>query len=233
MPSDLLTTPASDDVLAAELTGEMTRESPEHKVACAVAVLVVDALEVVEVEEREREGLPVLLGQVAQALELRLHPAPVGEPGQRVGVGELAEETHALQPVANASPELGPAERLGQVVVGAGCEHVLDSRRVGVRSEEEHGQPRPARVSTHDAAQLGPVHVRHVQIEYDEIRPGLLQRVPEAARVGECRDLVAVDGQQFGDRVQDRLVVVDGEDPELVAPATLGQGFGRVDQRQP
>ena len=59
------------------------RDRPQQRVAGGVAERVVDVLEVVDVDERDRSGR----AGGAAARELVAEPAPVGEPGELVVVG--------------------------------------------------------------------------------------------------------------------------------------------------
>ena len=66
----------------------------ERLVADQMAVAVVDRFERVEVEEDERERVPVALRPRALELDFPHEGASVQEPGQRVVVGE---EAHLLE----------------------------------------------------------------------------------------------------------------------------------------
>ena len=59
----------------------------QQPVAGLVAVLVVEGLEVVEVEQRQAQRAAVAAGTRELALEVLVPHAPVREPGQRVGAG--------------------------------------------------------------------------------------------------------------------------------------------------
>ena len=81
---ELLAAGAGDHVGVADDAHQQAGDAHEHLVAGVVAVLVVDALEVVEVEDGEAEGG---LG----AVELAREEAAVVQAGQPVAVGLLAE----------------------------------------------------------------------------------------------------------------------------------------------
>ena len=77
-----------DDIALAGVFLEHLGEALEGEVAEAVAARVVDLLEVVEVEDGEREGRVVALGGVQLALEHLAQRPPIRNTGQAVGVGQ-------------------------------------------------------------------------------------------------------------------------------------------------
>ena len=82
---ELVAAPASQLVAAASRLGEPARDLREHLVAGLVAERVVDHLEVVDVDARERQQATVADAERDLALELVPAVAAVGEPGQLVG----------------------------------------------------------------------------------------------------------------------------------------------------
>ena len=56
---------------------------------------VVDRLEAVEVDEQQRQGVRAAARVPDRGLDLLLEPAPVGQPGERVGVGQLLDAGQA------------------------------------------------------------------------------------------------------------------------------------------
>jgi hypothetical protein len=92
-----------------------------------VAVLVVHALEPVDVEQQRDQVLPAPLGDAPKGLELLLHPPSVGQPGQRVGVREPALLEH------------GVGEPLSQLHHDRG----RDRQRGDQHDHLDHGHPDP------------------------------------------------------------------------------------------
>ena len=79
----------------------------EHQVAGRVAVGVVDALEVVDVDHQHQRRLAGAGDAVDLAGQRQLELAPVGQAGQRVAARQLAQAVdHRLQP--GALPALAP-----------------------------------------------------------------------------------------------------------------------------
>ena len=107
------------EVAGAHRGGDPVGDRHQHRVAGRVAVLVVDRLEVVEVEEQHRRLAALAPQRLAEAAqELR----PVAEPGERVRVGlhleALLQLAHArdglLEPVVLEREPGVVGERLEQ-----------------------------------------------------------------------------------------------------------------------
>ena len=88
---DLLAAVARDEIRAARVARDHPRDRDQHVVAGRVTVAVIDALEVVEIEEHERDAAAIAL----HALELERE--------------RLAEQLGAIQP-GQAIPERAPLE---------------------------------------------------------------------------------------------------------------------------
>jgi hypothetical protein len=82
---------ARDDVRRAHARAQLLGDDLEDAVAERVAVLVVDLLEAVEVDEHQRQLAPVARGALDLGVERRLERASVGEAGERVGGGLRVE----------------------------------------------------------------------------------------------------------------------------------------------
>jgi hypothetical protein len=87
----LLATPARHHVAPAQLGLDPVREAPQHLVTARVTMFVVDALEVVQVDQRQRQRqLPARLAG-GFCRELVEHGAAVGQTGQIVTRRQLAD----------------------------------------------------------------------------------------------------------------------------------------------
>src|SRR5262249_34524430 len=85
---ELVAADTEGTVARAHELGEQRREARQHPVAGQVSMQVVDLLEVVDIEEDERERRQQLrAGRLGQLLQQR---APVRQPCQRVVFGEEA-----------------------------------------------------------------------------------------------------------------------------------------------
>src|SRR5262249_36766474 len=81
---ELVAAPAAREARAAQELARQCRRLPEDTIPLEVAVRVVDALELVEVEERQRQPVTVAGGPLELELELAPEGAVVEERGQRV-----------------------------------------------------------------------------------------------------------------------------------------------------
>ena len=88
---ELVTAETGDDVGVAQAEDESPRDRLEDVVAGLVAVRVVDALEVVDVDVQDRGAAVGPAGPLALPLELLLEPATVEQTGQRVVLGETGQ----------------------------------------------------------------------------------------------------------------------------------------------
>ena len=111
----------------------------QHGVAGLVAERVVDRLEVVEVEDRQRQQVAVAAGALDLAVQAGGEGAPVGEAGERVGVGQAVE--------LGARLGVGDGDRRE---LGEGGQAPLLGRAEGVRRATTRRSARPtgARAST-------------------------------------------------------------------------------------
>ena len=88
---ELLAAGACRGVAVADRAAKLRADPLEHPIAEWMPVALIDRLEIVEVEGDEGEGLLFQRGLVQLATQDLLEPAVVGELGQRVGLGEVAE----------------------------------------------------------------------------------------------------------------------------------------------
>jgi len=101
--------------------------------------------------------------------------------------------------------------RLGQIIVRACLEDPFDRRGIFVHGHEDHRDLAPARVIAHNATELRAIHTRHIDVEDQQLRCDLLQRLPETQRVGEGADLDLVCLEEHAHRREQRRVVVDDQ----------------------
>ena len=109
------------------------RDLREDAVAGRMAELVVDALEVVDVEEAQRDDAAVLVRLRELALQALVEVAVVAEPGQRVGE---REPDRVQRPVRRALVERDRDERAG--------ERREEVRRALPEHDEHQGASRPS-----------------------------------------------------------------------------------------
>ena len=146
---ELVTADAGEAVALPGHARRRDRHGLEHRVPGGVALLVVHALEVVEVDQDERVGVAGRRG----ALEREVEAAPVRHPGERVELGHRAlvhlgahepalEELDGHGGPGHGEPEhheprgVAHVERPGAVVEERGGERVDEQRH------QRPGQPR-------------------------------------------------------------------------------------------
>ena len=105
--------------------------APENRVARLVAELVVDALEVVEIDEQQRERVADSLGAPPFERELVVERAPVGKTGQRVGRGLR-----------------GDAAEISERVQDRPSKHQRDEHEQSERAESRVEDPAPVGLDT-------------------------------------------------------------------------------------
>jgi hypothetical protein len=172
---------------------------------------VVDLLELVDVQDRDRERLSMPLGEAAKLLDELRGLATVWRTGQVVRIREAAEELRALEPIADARPELGADHGLVHEVVRARLEDAVYDLRARLRREEEDRQTLPAWVAAYDTAELHAGEVGHVDVEHQQIRLYGLQLRPERQGIVEGADLHSARLQKFAYGGEHLRVVVHRE----------------------
>ena len=125
----------------------------EHGVAGEMADAVVDRLEVVEVEDDQREAPVVALGAGDLARERLVEVAAVVQPGQRVEVGELARLAEAARVLDRRAGALRRAPRARVIVAlveACRCVRGEDARKPSGSdlAAERHGQAGVDRASS-------------------------------------------------------------------------------------
>ena len=80
-----------DHVTFAHTPGKPCADFPQQLITGAVPLGIVDALEIIKVEEKQREGLAIALGQAQQQVELLGKQASVRQRGQAVVIGHLPQ----------------------------------------------------------------------------------------------------------------------------------------------
>ena len=114
---ELLAAEARHRVHRPDALAERDRHVLEDDVAGLVAVRVVDALEVIDVDHQHERRLAGARDAVDLARQRQLEVAPVGQAGERIAARELAQAVdHRLQPglVAGAAPVRQRVTRLLQ-----------------------------------------------------------------------------------------------------------------------
>ena len=129
---ELLAPEAAELVLRAQAVAQRAGDLDQGAVAGVVAVLIVDVLEAVEVDHRDRQLAAVAAGAADQPLEPGEDVAAVEQPGQRVLVEQRLEPAALADELllqclgaggrAHAREHLRGRDRLDQQVGGAAPE---------------------------------------------------------------------------------------------------------------
>ena len=128
---ELVAADPEDLLVRTRVADENARQCDQRAIAFGMAVGVVRVLEVVEVEENQRERLAELIGLLERAIDVLVEGAPVAEAGERVAASLLVAER-----------ELAPrAERAGGDVRDRADEvDVQLELDVGRHHGEEHAE---------------------------------------------------------------------------------------------
>jgi hypothetical protein len=102
---ELVAAMARDDVAGAAHAFQAPGHLAQELVAGSVAQPVVDELEAVEVDRQQRDSAPVLSG-AERSVEVFGEPRAVGQPGERIVVGEMREARRGARSVVRL-PGLG------------------------------------------------------------------------------------------------------------------------------
>ena len=113
----------------------------------------------------------------------------------------------------HASQQFLDAERLDDVVVGAGAQTADAVGRRIARGQEDHRHLRAGRAQVVQHAEA--VEAGHHHVEHDQVRVVLGDRHQGRRAVVGGDRLEAVEAQRGRDEVGDVVLVVDDEDPAL------------------
>ena len=125
------------------------------------------------------------------------------------GASSLRGGPRAAQHGADAGDDLGAAERLDHVVVGAELEA---DDAVGLRAAGGEHDDRHAGAGADRAADVAAVAVGQVEVEQDQVGVEALGQLERAGGgAGDVR-LEALAGERLGERLRDRALVLDEQD---------------------
>jgi hypothetical protein len=172
-----------DDEFLAPIAGKDIAGPPRHGrqragdltqafIARRVAILVVVGLEMVDIEQDQRERIGIAQGARGLGVERGLERAAVGHPGQSVGhrlVLKLAG--HALEAQVGVDPRAQQpgARRLGDEVARPAFEPAHFDVLVAHRRHEDDRHRFEAHVLAQRPAQVEPASARHVHVEQDQL----------------------------------------------------------------
>ena len=179
-------------------------ERLDHVVAAKESVVVVVALEGVDVGIEDREPFVCLQALVDLAQDVGV-PAHAGQRVQVARVGRPADHC------AEARDELFGDERLGHVVVGA-RQQVLDLvlERAAHGQEDDRDQPRAEVLADLGQDLVAGRRAEH-EVEQDDVGPPVDGRLVRGLSVADRHALEAGALEHALDQAQHLLVVVDHE----------------------
>ena len=178
------------------------RDILQHPVALGVTLRVVDLLEMVDVEDHERERLAGRTLPREHRVEMLVERPPVRQTGQGIAAAELCSPHHGL----DARLELVLLEGLAEVVVRARAQaaHAIDV--LGARRQHDHGHA----VGLPDAVERLPaVDARHDDVEQHDVGPELAEDAQAVEPVDGNRDLESALLETVRDHRPLRGAVVD------------------------
>ena len=142
----------------------------------------------------------------------------LGEPplGGAHGRARLAPDARHREMQPDPRQQLARAERLGQIVVGAGFERLAPGAFVGFGRQQDDREPVRRRMGPQPAQQRISVARRQRGVGDDEIRR-IMDRGKGGAPVGQFFDLAAGRGQDAVQPLADRRIGVADEDARRVA----------------
>ena len=132
-------------------------------------------------------------------------------------LGQVLVQASGLDQVADPEQHLAGVERLGEEVPGAPGQRLALDLRIGVGRDHQDGEVVLARDRGADRVQhLDAAHPRHVEIEDDQVRPHLPERVEGPARVDLSPDVPVSRRPENGrDQPDLEIEIVDDEDPRV------------------
>ena len=204
-------------------------------------MLVVDALEVVEVEQAHAQHPMLALRFGHPRAHLLEETAAQEQPGQGVLLGALPAQPRAIDAHLDAREQLGGEDRLGEEVVRAGLEGGHPALRRGVGREAQDGQLLPARLRPQQAAHVEPAEVRHRGVEEDEIGPLAAKDQQDRRRLAQHGRADPGAAQDRGHPLAEGPIVVHDQDVrsprleggrELVDRQAEGVGVERLGQEE-
>ena len=153
------------------------RHFHQQLVAGGMAERVVDDLEAVQVDQQERAGVAQPPRMLDRALHAPHQLAPVGQPGQRIEVGQVADAVFGDAAVGHVLHDAGVADAVAVLVeLGLGLDVDDALAAVGQRHRHVGGQHRAVlrhalQQAQHRAA-LGALHQAQHAAQADAGRPG-------------------------------------------------------------
>src|SRR3954447_18265587 len=187
--ADVVVTP---DPLDKELPGEQAARRPKERL---------EQLELLR-RERDRGALDDHLVAVDVHPDRAAHEDVVG--------GHRLREVRPAQMRSDPRHQLPHRERLGHIIV---CAELQTRHLVGLRVLRRHDDDRDHRLLPDDAHDIEPWELRQHQIQDHEVGVGVVEpfdRTPPVLRDG---DRVPLSLERIPDRLGERLLVLDEQDP--------------------
>ena len=166
----LFATVTADIVSLAQTLLEEQRQAFDHPVAHGMAMAVVDALEVIDIEHGKAQRLAFAAGAEAAIFKQLQDMRVVIQAGQTVANHPRLEAARSCRAVAHGGDQVAWLDRLGQEVIAAFTHGVelLVQIVFGRQVDDRHADITVV-VADH-LGQLGTGAARHVHVEDDQVR---------------------------------------------------------------
>ncbi len=173
---------------------------------------IIDFVQVIDIDHSQGERVPIPFRQAKRTLQHVFNGFPARDTRQGVTFHPMPIQAGTPQAVVHPRDELGADDRLADEVVGSGHEESLNRAGVGLRGQKHNRQKFPMRITAHHPAKLDAVQMGHFHIQDQQIRIGLLERVPKFQRIGKRCDMKASSFQELACQSADQLAIVHDED---------------------
>ncbi|KQV52080.1 hypothetical protein ASC93_05445 [Massilia sp. Root335] len=201
------------------------RELAQQLVTADVAERIVDVFEAVQVDRHHGDRLARALRLRERLVERGVQQHAVRQAGHGVEAGQaqavfarLGVQQPHLEHIADAREHLDLVERLADEILGPRFQRAQLVRGLG--GDHQHRQIALAFQRPQAFEDLEPVHVRHVQVEHDDVVAVGAMQVEHGARVGHERDAgVAGVFEHVAEQLDVRFLVVDDQD---AGPVNVG-----------
>ncbi len=205
---------------------EPHRDALQERVADAEPERLDDLLEPLEVHVHDGASGAGARGLAQRPLQAVHQQAAVGQRGHAVVVGEAVAVGFRRERVPEPQRELARVGRLGEEVGRAELERLELGLGVGRGGEDDHRDVAHRLVGAHALDDLEPAHLRHVEVEQDDVRVALADQ-PEHLQRLAASDELAVTGllEEGLQHLEVERLVVHHHHDGVVGPLGLPPGF--------
>ena len=184
---------SGDEVARPHALFETLADRLEQDVAEPRTERLIDVLEPIQIDVQHDAAVLIAAAMLQRPAKAVEEHAPVGQPGDRVVVGEPVAKGLGGQRVAQAQRQLARVHRLGQEIRRAELERLeLDSGICG-GGEHDHRDQLEYRIAAHAPQNVEAAHARHDDVEQQHVRPPRCQQLERFGRFAGGNE-IAVTG---------------------------------------